>query len=64
MRESPYMTVNEVAELAGLEPRWIRRLCQQGRLKAEKRGRDWDIDRESAEAWLEERRFKRHIDGQ
>lgn len=31
---------------------YIRKLCAEGRLQAEKRGRDWHIDDSSARNWL------------
>lgn len=36
-------TVPEAAEIAKCDISYIRRLCATGRLKAQKRGRDWII---------------------
>jgi len=43
------LTVAEAAEIRGVSPRRIRKLCEDGRLKAEKVGRDWLIDPRSLE---------------
>lgn len=46
----------EAAELAGIDPRSARRLAASGRLIARRRGRDWEIDRQSAGDYARERR--------
>lgn len=37
------MTVTEAARRLGISPRRVQRLCADGRLPAEKWGRDWRI---------------------
>ena len=39
------MDVNEAAELWGLNPDYVKRLCQQGKLKARKMGQTWILDK-------------------
>lgn len=42
-----YLTTLEAAELSGYNAEYIRQLIRAGTLKAEKRGRDWWIDRKA-----------------
>lgn len=37
------LTATEAADHLNLRPAWVRRLCQQGRIQAQKVGRDWVI---------------------
>jgi excisionase family DNA binding protein len=49
-------TTKELAEFAGVSPRYIRQLLKDGvGLKGVKRGRDWFISDSEAKRWLEER---------
>lgn len=50
MRAAPksgrYLTLPEVSRQTGLEPLWLRRLCQRGALPTSKAGRDWLVKQE------------------
>lgn len=48
--------VAEVAERLGIGPDLVARYCAQGRLEAEKPGRDWLIAPESVARFEQERR--------
>jgi excisionase family DNA binding protein len=41
-----FLTLAEVSRRTGLEPSWLRRLCQRGDLRASKAGRDWLVTHE------------------
>lgn len=47
-----YMTTKEAAEVLGLSFETVSRLAKRGVIKAEKRGRDWLLERDSVEAHL------------
>lgn len=47
-----WITVDEAAEASGYHPEYVRRLARQGRIGAEKKGRDWWIDRDKFRAYL------------
>lgn len=47
-----WITVDEAAEQSGYHPEYVRRLARQGRIGAEKKGRDWWIDRDKFRAYL------------
>lgn len=49
------LTVNQVAERLERDPSLIRAYCRQGRIRAERHGRDWLIE-ESAVAKFEKTR--------
>lgn len=49
------ITTSQLAESAGVSREYVRRLCTQGEIKAEKPGVQWLIPREEAERWLRER---------
>lgn len=49
-------TTKSLAEKAGVSATYIRLLCATKKLKAEKVGRDWIIDREEGDRWLESRK--------
>lgn len=49
-------TVKEVAEMARVTPQEVRRQIDVGGLKATKFGRDWQVDRASAEAYAKRKR--------
>jgi excisionase family DNA binding protein len=46
------LTVTQVADVAEVSPRTVRRHIQAGRLPAAKVGRDWAIREEDAGAWV------------
>ncbi len=39
----PIYSTGDVAKLAGVEPRQVRRWCENGRVKAKRLGKDWVI---------------------
>lgn len=45
------LTVNQAADLLGMTPVSVRQAIKQGRLRASKFGRDWQIKRVDAEAY-------------
>lgn len=45
------LTVNQVADKLGVTPSLVRRFCRDGRLKAQKIGRDWLIDKRSLDSF-------------
>lgn len=47
-----WITVDEAAEQSGYHPEYVRRLARQGRIGAQKKGRDWWIDRDKFRAYL------------
>ena len=55
---SDYYTVQELAQKGGVSDRYIAKLCRQGKLAAEKKGRDWIISKAAGDAWLAGRRKK------
>jgi excisionase family DNA binding protein len=50
------LTAAEVAARLGIDSSLVSRYCSQGRLRAEKPGRDWLIDPVSVEEFERERR--------
>jgi excisionase family DNA binding protein len=48
-----WITTQEAAELSGFHPEYVRRLARQGKIGAEKKGRDWWIDRDVLHAYLQ-----------
>ena len=48
-----WITTQEAAELSGFHPEYVRRLARQGKIGAEKKGRDWWIDRNVLHAYLQ-----------
>ena len=50
------LTVAEVATRLGIGSDLVARYCAQGRLRAEKPGRDWLVDPASVERFEQERR--------
>ncbi len=50
---SPYLTVQEVAELARCEHRTVRRAIQAGKLKASLIGGRWIVRDSAVEEWIE-----------
>jgi excisionase family DNA binding protein len=53
-RTAPY-TTRELATAAGVTNRYIRQLVKEGKLAADKQGRDWFIPAAAAKAWLAQR---------
>ena len=53
MSSSPYLTVQEVAELARCEHRTVRRAIQSGALKASLIGGRWIVRDTAVEEWFE-----------
>jgi len=49
-----WITTKEAAELTGYNLEYIRRMIRGGVIAAEKKGRDWWVDRASIEAYAEE----------
>ena len=47
-----WITVDEAADQSGYNPQHIRRLARAGKIGAEKKGRDWWIDRDQFRAYL------------
>jgi excisionase family DNA binding protein len=50
---SHWITTQEAADLSGFHPEYLRRLARQGKISAEKKGRDWRIDRDVLHAYLQ-----------
>ena len=48
-----WITTEEAAELSGYDVQYMRRLARQGKIGAEKKGRDWWIDRDVFKAYLD-----------
>ena len=58
-----YITTNEASNLSGYNVEYIRQMIRAGVINAQKRGRDWWVERESFLAYLEHTqrsRDKRH----
>jgi excisionase family DNA binding protein len=53
-------TTKELAGAAGVTQVYIRLLLKDGTLQGYKRGRDWFIEYEAGERWLEARRKKKN----
>lgn len=49
------LTTKQAADILGVTTRAIVKLCQQGKLKADMHGRDWDIEPESVRQYSENR---------
>lgn len=52
---SKWMSTAEVAERLGCTSRWVRAEIAEGRLKAERRGRAWFVDRERLREYVANR---------
>ena len=48
-----WITTEEAVELSGYDVQYVRRLARQGKIGAEKKGRDWWIDRDVFKAYLD-----------
>jgi len=46
-------SVSEVAEAAGADPSYVRRLVAHGRIEGQKAGRTWVIGDDAARRWIE-----------
>lgn len=58
-----HTTVREAASMLGVTERRVRFLVSQGRLKGEKMGRDWLIDRKSVQDRVSGiEKMRRHIE--
>lgn len=51
-----YVTTSEAAEIIGCVARRVRQLLQAGKLVGKRMGRDWLVDRSSAEAYRDSAR--------
>jgi excisionase family DNA binding protein len=49
---SSYVSINEAHDLTDISKKELRKLCQEGELKAKKVGKNWLILRESLEGYL------------
>lgn len=47
-----WITTEEAAAVSGFHPEYIRRLAKAGKIGAEKKGRDWWIDRDKLRSYL------------
>ena len=45
-----WITTKEAADLTGYNQEYIRQMIRAGRIDAEKKGRDWWVDRDSIES--------------
>lgn len=50
------LTTTEAAAALGLTRAWIWRLIKRGTIQAERRGRDWWIEREEVERYTREKK--------
>ena len=48
-----WITIEEAAQQSGYHPEYVRRLARQRRIGAEKKGRDWWVDRDAFRAYLD-----------
>lgn len=48
-----WITTSEAAQVSGYHPEYIRKLARQGRIGAEKKGRDWWIDRDRLREYVD-----------
>jgi excisionase family DNA binding protein len=48
-----WITTKEAAEMTGYNPEYIRQMIRNGRIAAEKKGRDWWIDHDSIEKYAD-----------
>ncbi len=47
-----WMTTKEAAELSGYHPDYVRKLMESGKVKAQKFGQTWMVNRQSFTAYL------------
>jgi excisionase family DNA binding protein len=48
-----FITTHEASELSGYNVEYIRQLIRAGTIKAQKRGRDWWVDKDAFTLYLE-----------
>ena len=58
MKPEPIMTIDEVASYLSLHPLTVRRLARDGEIPAFKVGRQWRVQRELLDRWMEEQSMK------
>ncbi len=63
-KSTRYLTLAEVSQLTGLEPSWLRRLCQRGDLRAAKAGRDWLVRQDDLRAFQRRKRLSAPVLGE
>ena len=51
-KQADWITTKQATEVTGYTPEHIRRLASQGKVKAQRWGRDWQIDRDSLLAYV------------
>jgi excisionase family DNA binding protein len=51
---SDWITTKEAAELSGYHPVYLRELIRNGKIKAQKFGETWQVDRHSLLAFMKE----------
>lgn len=54
-QDKVFLTTRQVAEIVGVTVPYIRQLLIAGRLKGDKWGRDWRIERRELDRWLSTR---------
>lgn len=59
MTDSDYYTVAQLANMADQSDQHIRKLCQEGKITAEKPQRDWIIPKWAGDAYIEELKRKK-----
>ena len=47
-----WITTEDAAQISGYHPEYVRRLAKAGKIGAEKKGRDWWIDRDKLREYL------------
>lgn len=57
------LSVKDVARIAGVRVTTITRACVSGKIKAEKNGKSWVIDQDSAKAFIADREEKKRLRG-
>lgn len=60
-KKSNYVTSAEAAKLLGFSPDHVRKLIHQGRIKGEKMGRNWIIEKKYLEK-IHRQRFPRQME--
>lgn len=56
--ETSWLAAGEAAQLAGVSSRHMRRLAASGKVRRRRRGRDWEVDADSARDYGRERRAR------
>jgi excisionase family DNA binding protein len=60
IRESPMMSLKELADFLRVHPSTVYRLMKKDRLPGFKLGRDWRYNQESIDRWMKEQEEKRN----